>query len=199
MPEFLTESQEQDQEEPISEVEEPTIELVDDDDGDEIEVPSHSVSFTNLELEEIEPEVVDEFEGGDYEAPSDEELAEILEMNSESSVIEFASELVLEEDSVMEFDEDSLKVDEDGKVAEEEIEAQSFSIIHNSEMRAIFAQEAMNKLKKIDELLEKSPLKVQEDDELSISLHTLLGNARTLGLEDLADAYNSAEHMCCSR
>jgi len=56
-----------------------------------------------LELEDIEVET-DEPEEQSVEASlSDEELAGMIEMNSESSIIEFASEIVMEEDSVLEF------------------------------------------------------------------------------------------------
>jgi len=107
-------------------------------------------------------------------------------------VIEFASELVLEEDSVMELTDDLLS---DNGVSDE-LESQSFSVIHNAEMRSIFAQEALIKLNKIDELLKHEPLEIREDDDLSIALHTLLGNARTLELSNLAKAYGTAENLC---
>ncbi len=195
------------------------------EDLDSSEADSVELEFGDFELEEIELEKIDEEVIDLYEPASDEELADILEMNSESSIIEFASEMLLEEDSVLDpsnqelgdvLEENSLdtKADEDQineSIAEHshenvdefdeqnsELEAKSVadSLINDPETREIFIQEAHTNLDRIDQELSKDLILFGDDKMLSISIHTLLGNSRTLGLVDVAAAYASAENLC---
>jgi len=95
--------------------------------------------------------------------------------------------------------QDPLEAEGSVQVEESELEAASFSVIDDQNMREIFVQEASGNLMKIATQLSAGDLYIAEDDVISISIHTLLGNARTLGLTDIADAYEKAEHLCIAK
>jgi chemosensory pili system protein ChpA (sensor histidine kinase/response regulator) len=189
------------------------------DDLDSSETDSVEMAFGDFELEEIEPEQVDEEAIDLYEPASDDELADILEMNSESSIIEFASEMLLEEDSVLDLSNQDLgdvleansldaeaaeeRIDE--HLSEDELEEEasrlesksvSDSLVNDPETREIFVQEAHANFDRIDKELRKDVILFDGDKMLFISIHTLQGNARTLGMVDVAAAYASAENLC---
>ncbi|MBL4672310.1 MAG: Hpt domain-containing protein, partial [Arenicella sp.] len=201
-------------------------ELHDIEVSDASETESVELDFGDFELEEIEPEHAGEPIIDLYEPASDDELADILEMNSESSIIEFANEMVLEEDSVLDLSNEELgdvlaanpldaeaaeerinesiaehsQVDEDHELDEQssELEAKSVadSLVNDPETREIFVQEAHSKLDQIAEELDKDVISFGGDKMLSIAIHTLRGNSRTLGMTDVAAAYLSAENLC---
>ncbi len=174
----------------------------DDDDGEieEFSLSSDSITigFDDLELEELDAETSPSSENAGNTAPNDDKLAEMLEMNSESSIIEFASELVLEEDSVMEFSNEELSEHIVGGDDDAELEPQSVtsSLINDPEVRQVFVSEAEEKLAMIATELAKDDVSFSPEAPLSIAIHTLLGNARTLDLKDIASAYECAEDLC---
>jgi chemosensory pili system protein ChpA (sensor histidine kinase/response regulator) len=189
-------------------------------------VDSVSIDYADFELEEVEPEDAGKEVLELYQPASDDELADILEMNSESSVIEFASEMMLEEDSLLDLSnqelgdvleahsldaeaaeeqiiesiaEHSHVVDDDsfdGLGSELEAESVAYSLVSDPETRAIFVQEGQSKLSQMAEELGKDEILLGGDKALSIAIHTLLGNSRTLGMNDVAAAYQSAENLC---
>jgi len=187
---------------------------------------SSGIDFGGFELEEIELDAHKEEEADLYTPATDEELADILEMNSESSIIEFASEMMLEEDSVLDLSneelggvlsapldadaaqeqiiesiaENSSKIESDNEFDDQDsdLEARNvaYSLINNPETREVFVQEAHINLNLIAEELDKEEVAFGGDKVLSIAIHTLLGNSRTLGMTDIAAAYLSAENLC---
>ena len=120
--------------------------------------------------------------------------ADVEEIEATDDQQDVAAEDVIEVPSEELFDveaEEKLSVDTlDG------VETASFSIINDKSMREVFVQEAQVNLAKISDQIDQGLSHIVEDDVTSISIHTLLGNAKTLGLDDLADAYNKAEDLC---
>ena len=114
----------------------------------------------------------------------------------ESQDTQSDSESLLLTDSVLNAANESAEAE--SHTAEEEIETDStsFSVIDDQQMREVFVQEAKSNLGIIGEQLARDKLLVDEDDPLSRSVHTLFGNARTLGLEEIAEAFGKAERIC---
>ena len=129
-------------------------------------------------------------------------MSDLLEFDKEISFIEFASETLLDESQFnvdgqeIEFldDENSVKDDND-----EDVESSTVSIIHNADMRMVFEHEAINTLDRAENELRRQPLILEKDDPLNIAIHTLLGNARTLGFDEVALALDSAEALCLAK
>ncbi len=167
----------------------------------ETETELSEVDLDEVDLDDIELSVSEE---------QDSDPLELIELDDDGVELEAVSEIIIEEDSSFEFDGFSDRLDSQSIVEqassseanelddiyEHGIEEQSFSIIHNPEMREVFANEAMQNLEKLDAELKQDSLVVVPDDVVSISIHTLLGNARTLGITDIADAYDAAENLC---
>jgi len=164
-----------------------------------------------------EPVIEENIEAGSSESTSLESIDTVdsdsvddsyLEQDIDDSnfVLELSSELVLEESASTEMLDDTPvsvsstsnlfaqgddEFDEDSSV--------SFSVIDDPQMRDVFAHEVENNLQKIREQLEIESIVISEDDVLSISIHTVLGNARTMELTPIANAYDAAERLCLSR
>ncbi|MEO0367581.1 MAG: Hpt domain-containing protein, partial [Pseudomonadota bacterium] len=161
------------------------------------------------------------------EIPDDDD--DIVEIDVESSldvdisdVIEIATEDFVEAESVLELDLSDVDPDEELElvipfeldededrgsdpvspaIADSEIESDylSFSVIEDVAMRKVFVEEASASIQDIRDLVAQPDRAYGTDDELSIKLHTLLGNARTLGLSALATAFHEAEELCSVR
>jgi len=126
------------------------------------------------------------------------------------SVIEFSSEVMLDEDSVLDLSSEELddvqvvdgstedSSDSEFDESDSQLEAKSvaYSLVNDNETREVFVQEAHANLSQMAEELAKDEICFGSDKTLSIAIHTILGNARTLGMTDIAAAYLSAENLC---
>jgi hypothetical protein len=123
---------------------------------------------------------------------SNEELGDVLAENplDAEAAEERINESIAEHSQV---DEDH---DFDQQTSELEAKSVAESLVNDPETREIFVQEAHAKLDQIAEELDKDVISFGGDKMLSISIHTLLGNSRTLGMADVAAAYLSAENLC---
>jgi len=194
-----------------------------------------SINFDGLSIDDIEEPEAEQIEQSETISDSDESseefteaaaIAEFIAMDDDIDIIEYSSEIVIEEDSVIELAEDvvvdlddfedqeqgsdsvevaesDLDIYEGGadyvEGVELDLESSSISIINHAEMREVFALEAFNNIEKLNAELQRDPILLNDDDPLSIALHTLLGNARTLGLDKVAKTLQSAETLCISR
>jgi len=129
---------------------------------------------------------------------------QVLELSeepvSEEAVEEPAQDTELIDVASLDGDDQPLDVSIDQDVFDSDDDlSTSFSVLDNPEVRDVFMQEANANLAKIVEQLSIDPLFIKPDDVISISIHTLLGNARTMGLNDIADAFNLAELLCLEK
>lgn len=124
---------------------------------------------------------------GDTGLPTDESATN---EDIDSEILEFTAD----NDESIEFEE----VDQVSGEKDEFFEATtaSFSVIDDEEMRQVFVKEAKANIDNIEKNLKREPIEIGEDDPLSISIHTLLGNSRTLGLNSIASAFEEAEKIC---
>ena len=198
------------------------ISLDESEETESIEAADEAELAATTEADALELAETTEADELELEASTEEvEVDESGELNDE--VIEMSSELLFDidaEESGLETDnvsiddleeiqlldgndDDVLMLDASDAVSLNnedlggDIETSSFSIINDKSMREIFIQEAKVNLSKIsDKLTQDGVMNVVDDDVMSISIHTLLGNAKTLGLADVANAYAKAEDLC---
>ena len=181
-------------------------ELSDDDDILEGLIADEA-SENPTEDEILEADDLQEYPADDDIEPAENDDAELSDVAGIAAgvgaVAAGVGAMSIEEDSFIEtsIDEPSETETSFDIYDNDQIEAESvsFSVIDDPQMREVFALEADNNLRIIRERLEMDPIVVEEDDALSISIHTLLGNARTLELVAVAKAYDAAERLCFAR
>ena len=163
------------------------------------------------EDQEVEPVKVQETEAQGSVTDSDTE--------PEQENIDILDEIVFAEDTAVNTDAEEIELSFDGDIVQQDdlsggvdaadkleftvpfsespsIEAASFSVIDDVQMREVFRTEAKSHLAQIRQSLGQKAASITEDDALSISIHTFLGNARTLELTSVANAYQMAETFC---
>lgn len=145
-----------------------------------LELDDDSELEDNLEIEDnLEPESGSSSfaENNSQDVEEELELVDINQFN-ESDFID----LNVTEESVAATDDD--------------LETVSFLAIEDRQMRSVFVQEAELSLMRLEDRLGTESLTIKDDDALPISVHTLLGNARTMGLVEVAEAFDEAENFC---
>jgi len=173
------------------------------EDTDDVEQVEETEAETEIETVEavVELDAVEEVGAIEQEQELEEE---IIEMSSELLFDIDVEEDVVSLDDLEEIqlldgnDDDVLMIDASDAVSlnvdnlDGDVETSSFSIINDQSMREIFIQEAQVNLSKIsDKLAQDGVMTVVDDDVMSISIHTLLGNAKTLGFLILFVMMNS--------
>ena len=159
---------------------------------------SLSLLSFDLELDDINTDVEINF---DLKEQSESTDLDTLELNGDNP---------LEEDDFELLDEHGVDIVElDGKnqhtsftdalielQTDDDIEPPSFLALEDPLMRDVFVQEAEASLEKLEEQLNIDEIQIEEDDLFSIAVHTLLGNARTMGLENMAKVYRKVDLYC---
>ena len=130
----------------------------------------------------------------EFEIEFDSDQLDSLEIPLESDSEDIDLSIESEE---LELDASMLSTDQSHSDEEEiEVVTSSFSVVEDPQMREIFTLEARTHLSTMSDELTKHPLLIEDDDRLSIAIHTLLGNARTLGYDQVAAALAIAENLC---
>ena len=128
---------------------------------------------------------------------------------AEQVPLEHDSQTIDQEDYVIDDDAsqlETLKVDQSEDLHDSELfdlddsiletDSISFSVIDDQQMRDVFVQEAQVNLAIMNEQLVKEPMLISEEDAFSIAVHTMLGNSRTLGLDQISKVYSQAQKLC---
>ncbi|MFT6031918.1 MAG: chemosensory pili system protein ChpA (sensor histidine kinase/response regulator) [Arenicella sp.] len=163
-----------------------------------LDLPSSSeaaplaIEIDDYELDDVEIDQVDREVLDVYKSTADKELGDALEVDAldaeatEKKAVESISE------------HSDLAGDHNFDQQDSDLEAQNVadSLVNDPETRAIFVQEAHANLNQMAEELGKGEISFGGDKALSISIHTLLGNSRTLGITVVSAAYQSAENLC---
>ena len=158
------------------------IQLVENDIADEVlELVDESLPSTSM---------FDE-----YELANDNDLT--LELDEYPSVDSALAQNNISTDAAAtEYESVVLQSDEGG---DNGLMNESFEITNGAQMRNVFLQEASANLNAIATQLEKPTLEIQRDDVISIAIHTLVGNALTMGLNHVAEVFALAEQLCINK
>ncbi len=151
-----------------------------------------------------EAESINEIDLSDVDWSEDETDDDTIEYSAGPDKSTFSApmreatiELEGDEDEFLFFEDSDSDSDSDETV--EGSSYLSFQVMEDESMRDIFEREVGELLQVINEQIVDLGVPYREDDTLAICLHTLLGNARTLGVEPVALAYAQAEAYCHAR